>query len=67
MVRNSKPGDLLFFHYSGHGSYILDKDGDEIDGCDEMIVSSDMYSITDDELKSIINDNLNNNSDNNLD
>jgi hypothetical protein len=57
---NSKEGDLLFFLYSGHGSYILDKNGDETDGYDEMIVSCDLQPVLDDELKSIIQANLKN-------
>jgi len=58
LLKNGKEGDLLYFHYSGHGSYILDTNKDELDGCDEMIVSCDMFGILDDELKSIINSNL---------
>lgn len=54
LLINSQAGDLLFFLYSGHGSNILDKNGDEKDGYDEMIVSCDMQPILDDELKSII-------------
>lgn len=50
----SKPGDLLCFFYSGHGSYILDTNGDEVDGRDEAIVSLDMNVVSDDELKAII-------------
>ena len=50
----SEPGDLLFFLYSGHGSYILDKNGDEKDGYDELLVSCDLQGITDDELKILI-------------
>ena len=55
---NSKEGDLLFFLYSGHGSYILDKNGDEKDGYDEMIVSCDLQPVLDDELKALIQNNL---------
>ena len=54
LLINSQSGDLLLLFYSGHGSYILDKNGDEADGYDEMIVSSDLQGITDDELKSLI-------------
>lgn len=54
LLINSQAGDLLFFLYSGHGSNILDKNGDEKDGYDEMIVSCDMQPVLDDELKSII-------------
>jgi hypothetical protein len=54
MLINSKEGDLLFFLFSGHGSYTNDKNGDEKDGYDEMIVSCDSQAIVDDELKSLI-------------
>jgi len=39
----------IYFHYSGHGSYILDKNNDEIDNKDECICATDGY-IIDDEL-----------------
>ncbi len=32
------PGDVLVFHYSGHGHQITDLNGDELDGLDEMLV-----------------------------
>ena len=58
LLVNSQPGELLFFMYSGHGDYTLDKNRDERDGYDELIVSYDSQGITDDELKSIIQKNL---------
>jgi hypothetical protein len=54
LLVNSKEGDLLFFLYSGHGSYVLDRNGDEKDGYDELIVSCDLQRILDDEFKSLI-------------
>ena len=54
LLVNSKEGDLLFFLYSGHGSYALDRNGDEKDGRDELIVSCDLQGILDDEFKSLI-------------
>ncbi len=54
----TKSGDLLCFFYSGHGSNIIDNSGDETDNCDEAIVPLDMDIITDDELKSIIQNEL---------
>jgi len=30
MVKKAKPGDFLVFHFSGHGSQIRDRDGDEL-------------------------------------
>ena len=58
LLINSQAGDLLLFFYSGHGSYALDKNKDEQDGYDELIVSSDLKGIIDDELKIIIQQNL---------
>lgn len=51
----------LFVHYSGHGSYIADKSGDEIDGNDECICPLDYNSagfIIDDDLKRYLVDPL---------
>jgi len=49
--------DSIFFHYSGHGSYIRDINGDEKDGRDEVLCPLDYEKkgfITDDNLNSII-------------
>lgn len=54
LLINSESGDLLFLLYSGHGSYAIDRNGDEADGRDELLVSCDLQGILDDELKSII-------------
>lgn len=54
LLSTSLPNDLLFFSYSGHGSYTLDRNNDETDGRDEMIVSCDLQGIIDDELKALI-------------
>ena len=58
LLRSSNVGDLLCFFYSGHGSYILDRSGDELDGSDEAIVSLDLNVVSDDELKAIIQQEL---------
>jgi len=43
MVRNAVSGDYLIFHFSGHGSQIRDREGDELaDHMDELICPSDM-------------------------
>ena len=42
----------LWFQYSGHGYYFKDKTGDEADGYDECIITSDYYAILDDEFRS---------------
>lgn len=54
LIVNAKSGDVLFFYYSGHGSYTYDRNNDETDGRDEMLVSSDLQAVLDDELKTIL-------------
>lgn len=54
LLINANSGDVLFFYFSGHGSYTYDVNKDEPDGNDEMIISSDLCSILDDELKKIL-------------
>lgn len=62
LLNQSKSGDVLFFHYSGHGSQIKDINRDESDGNDEVIIPLDYFSnnsiIVDDEIKGIIQENL---------
>lgn len=58
MLKSLISGDVLFFQYSGHGSYTFDRSSDEKDGRDETIVSIDYLDITDDELRSIFISNL---------
>jgi hypothetical protein len=60
LIVNANSGDVLFFYYSGHGSYTLDRNKDETDGRDEMLVSLDIKAVLDDELKSIIQNHLRN-------
>ena len=51
LARDARPGDSLFFHYSGHGGRQRDTDGDEDDGYDETILPVDFQKtgqITDD-------------------
>lgn len=48
--------DTLVVHYSGHGTFVADTDGDEADGRDEAWVCHDYASggiLTDDELQRI--------------
>jgi hypothetical protein len=45
-------GDKVFISFSGHGSHLADKDGDEGDGRDECLVLYDGYLI-DDEIRKI--------------
>jgi hypothetical protein len=58
LLINSQSGDVLLFFYSGHGSYILDKNNNEKTGYDQIIVPCDLNGIVDDELKKIIQTNL---------
>ncbi|MCP4291010.1 MAG: DUF4384 domain-containing protein [bacterium] len=44
LIKATKPGDIVYFHYSGHGTEIPDDNGDEIDGLDECLVPSDYIS-----------------------
>lgn len=46
LVPNS--GDILVVHYSGHGTYVKDRDGDESDGYDEALYLYDGVLIDDD-------------------
>lgn len=41
LVRDARPNDSLFFHYSGHGGQTKDLDGDEDDGMDDVIYPLD--------------------------
>jgi hypothetical protein len=58
LLTSSQTGDLLFLLYSGHGSYTLDRNSDERDRRDEMIIPLDYNPILDDELKTLITTNL---------
>lgn len=58
LLINSQSGDVLLFFYSGHGSYILDKNNNEKTGYDQLIVPCDFNGIVDDEFKNIIQTNL---------
>jgi hypothetical protein len=55
LAARSAPGDLVYLHFSGHGSQVRDRNGDEADGQDETIVPQDgrtqgVPDITDDEI-----------------
>ena len=47
LVEKTNPGDIVYFHFSGHGQQVPDDNGDETDGYDETIVPSDYISTTD--------------------
>lgn len=57
LVDGSRPGDSLWFSFSGHGSQVRDTSGDESDGYDETILPVDYRRaghIVDDELYEIV-------------
>jgi len=54
LLQNSQPGDKLVFCYSGHGSQVFDRNGEERDKNDEVLVCCDMQYVIDDELKAIV-------------
>lgn len=62
LVDGAKPGDVLYFHFSGHGSQMVNQrydDDYEPDGLDEIICPVDLdwrdRVIRDDDLKRIFN------------
>ena len=57
LVKDARPNDSLFFHYSGHGGRTKDLDGDEDDGYDEVIYPVDFRTaghIVDDEMHRLL-------------
>ncbi|CRJ79705.1 hypothetical protein BN1708_000078 [Verticillium longisporum] len=57
LVKDARPNDSLFFHYSGHGGQTKDLDGDEDDGYDEVVYPVDFRQvghIVDDEMHRIM-------------
>ena len=50
----SDSSDIMFFQYSGHGVQIRDLDGDEADGKDEGLYSSNCTIVTDDVLNECV-------------
>ncbi|MCU1267887.1 MAG: peptidase [Acidobacteria bacterium] len=63
LIKPTKKGDIVFFHYSGHGQQIPDDGNDEVDGYDESLVPSDYVSqkdgsmnIRDDEIGKLLDE-----------
>ncbi|KAI0342819.1 hypothetical protein BDW22DRAFT_1428962 [Trametopsis cervina] len=54
LVEGARMNDSLFFHFSGHGGQVKDKNGDEPDFLDETIYAVDWDMITDDEMHDIM-------------
>ena len=42
LFKDVEPGDRVVLHFSGHGSYTADQNGDENDGRDELVCLYDM-------------------------
>ena len=62
LVAGMAPGDEAFFHYSGHGTLVRDRNGDEVSGMDSCICPLDYNVssaagggvITDDEIRALL-------------
>lgn len=59
LVEQTGPDDVVYVHFSGHGSRISDRNGDEADGWDDTVLSYDARSagvrdILDDELDAFL-------------
>ncbi|CAL2253060.1 unnamed protein product [Prunus armeniaca] len=55
LIRSADSGDVLFVHYSGHGTRLPAETGDDDDtGYDECIVPTDMNLITDDDFREFV-------------
>jgi hypothetical protein len=57
LLDGAAPGDSLVFHYSGHGSQVPDRNGDESDGLDEILCPYDLqweHPLTDDDLATAV-------------
>lgn len=57
LVSGLKPGENVFFHYSGHGGQVKDTNGDEVSGLDSCIYPCNdgrIEMITDDELRAAL-------------
>ena len=58
IIANANEGEQLFVSFSGHGTYTKDTNNDEKDGLDEMFVALDLKCIKDDDMKTIVKNNL---------
>lgn len=43
LILTAKKGDVVYFHFSGHGQPVEDRNGDEADGWDEAIIPVDAH------------------------
>ena len=57
VIAGAKRGDTVVITFSGHGTYVPDLDGDEVDGLDEALCPHDVETageaLTDDELHAL--------------
>ena len=44
IIDKTNAGDIVYFHFSGHGQQVPDDNGDEVDGMDETIIPADYVS-----------------------
>ncbi len=61
LAETAAPDDVVYIHFSGHGSRVPDANGDEEDGFDETILpfdarTAEVPDITDDELNALISE-----------
>ena len=57
LIQSSRPGDVIVFQYSGHGTQVTDLNGDEDDGKDEALCPVDFAAgalYIDDDLKDVL-------------
>jgi len=59
LIQGTKPGDIIVFYFSGHGSRRKDDSGDEDDRYDETLVPYDsrqnnVFDLSDDEINGLI-------------
>jgi len=57
LLSGAKKGDVLVFYYSGHGTYVVDVSGDELDRRDEAICPHDFAAagpIKDDDIRTLL-------------
>jgi len=57
-IETLQPNDQVFFHFSGHGGQLPDRNGDESDALDECIYAPDLSPVIDDDLRLALVDSL---------
>jgi metacaspase-1 len=54
LIAQANPGDIVVFYFFGHGTQVLDDNGDELDSLDEALVALDNQLLRDDELSELL-------------